>query len=63
MSTKSQNEGVNEQQIEDTGNRNLTADHVAIQNETFAINEDALGTNLPKNYYWSPQFIGTIVVR
>lgn len=41
---------------------NLSNEHVAIKNETFAINEDALGTNLAKNYYYSPGFIGTIVV-
>lgn len=41
----------------------LDSQHVAIQNETFAINEEALGTNLPKNYYRSFGFIGTIIVR
>ncbi|CAI7580078.1 unnamed protein product [Penicillium manginii] len=39
----------------------LDSQHVAIQNETFAINEEALGTNLPKNYYRSFGFIGTII--
>ncbi|KAL5362255.1 fungal trichothecene efflux pump [Aspergillus floccosus] len=33
----------------------------AIQNDTFAIDREALGDNLPKNYYWSLDFIGTIV--
>lgn len=42
--------------------QNRSNEHIAIKNETFAINEDALGTNLPKNYYYSPGFIGTIVV-
>ncbi|KAJ9658280.1 hypothetical protein H2201_007839 [Coniosporium apollinis] len=37
------------------------SDHVAIQTETFAIDEDALGKNLPRNYYYSPGFIGTVV--
>ena len=37
-------------------------DHIAIHTETYDIDEDALGTNLPKRYYWSPGFIGTVVV-
>lgn len=62
MSTKSQGESSSEQRIEHLNNARIAGDHVAIQNETYAINEDALGTNLPKNYYWSPGFIGTIMV-
>lgn len=27
------------------------------------IREEALGTNLPPNYYWSWQFLGTVLVR
>jgi hypothetical protein len=37
--------------------------HIAIHTETYDIDVDALGTNLPKRYYWSPGFIGTVVVR
>jgi hypothetical protein len=37
-------------------------DHIAIHTETYDIDVDALGTNLPKRYYWSPGFIGTVVV-
>lgn len=38
------------------------SEKIAIQNETFAINQDALGTHLSKGYYYSPRFIGTVVV-
>ena len=31
--------------------------------EAIDIREEALGTNLPANYYWSWQFLGTVVVR
>jgi hypothetical protein len=37
-------------------------DHIAIHTETYDIDEDALGKNLPKRYHWSPGFIGTVVV-
>jgi hypothetical protein len=40
----------------------LMDDHIAIHTETYDIDVDALGTNLPKRYYWSPGFIGTVVV-
>lgn len=33
------------------------------EDAAFEIAEDALGTNLPKHYYWSWQFLGTVVVR
>jgi hypothetical protein len=36
--------------------------HIAIHTETYAIDEDALGTHLPKRYYFSRGFIGTVVV-
>lgn len=39
------------------------ASHIAIHNETYDIDEAALGTNLPEKYYWSPAFIGTVAVR
>jgi hypothetical protein len=42
--------------------RNPVDDHIAIHTETYDIDVDALGTNLPKRYYWSPGFIGTVVV-
>ncbi|OAL29462.1 hypothetical protein AYO20_09199 [Fonsecaea nubica] len=35
--------------------------HIAIQTETFAIDEEALGNNLPKHYYRSVGFIGTVI--
>jgi MFS family permease len=41
--------------------RPTTEHHVAIHNETFDIAETALGTNLPKHYYRSIGFIGTVV--
>jgi hypothetical protein len=37
--------------------------HIAIHTDTYDIDEDALGTNLPKHYYMSPGFIGTVTVR
>lgn len=50
--------------IESTSSDNAPGqDLVAIQNETFAINESALGNDLPGNYYRSLEFIGTIIVR
>ena len=50
--------------IESTNSDNSPGqDLVAIQNETFAINESALGNDLPGNYYRSLEFIGTIIVR
>ena len=39
-----------------------TTSHTVIKTDTYAIDEDALGKNLPKNYYSSPGFIGTVVV-
>jgi hypothetical protein len=35
---------------------------IAIHTDTYDIDEDALGINLPKRYYFSPGFIGTVVV-
>ena len=37
-------------------------DQVAIKTDTFAIDIKALGHNLPKNYYRSIGFIGTVIV-
>lgn len=37
-------------------------DHIAIKTDTYAIDEDALGQNLPKHYYRSFGFIGTVIV-
>lgn len=31
-------------------------------NQTFDISPEALGTNLPPNYYYSPRFVGTVIV-
>jgi len=41
---------------------NHKPNHIAIQTDTYAIDEDALGTNLPERYYWSPGFVGTVIV-
>ncbi len=35
---------------------------IAIHTDTYDIDEDALGINLPKHYYLSPGFIGTVIV-
>jgi hypothetical protein len=40
----------------------LGGTYIAIQTDTYAIDERALGINLPKHYYLSPGFIGTVVV-
>lgn len=37
-------------------------EHVVIQTDTFAVDEAALGEHLPKHYYRSVGFIGTVVV-
>lgn len=37
--------------------------HIAIHTDTYDIDADALGTNLPKHYYRSFGFIGTVIVR
>lgn len=34
-----------------------------VHDDTFDISPEALGTNLPPNYYRSPMFLGTVVVR
>lgn len=39
-----------------------TNDHVAIKTDTYAIDEAALGHDLPKHYYRSIGFIGTVTV-
>ncbi|RDW77754.1 hypothetical protein BP6252_05807 [Coleophoma cylindrospora] len=39
---------------------NVEARQVAIHTDTYDIDEDALGTNLPKHYYLSPGFLGTV---
>lgn len=39
------------------------ASTLEVHNETFDISPEALGTNLPPNYYLSPMFLGTVVVR
>lgn len=44
----------------ESGHNDKVHEHVAIQTDTFAINEDALGENLPPNYWRSPGFIGTV---
>jgi hypothetical protein len=36
--------------------------HIAVHTDTYDIDEDALGKNLPKHYYMSPGFIGTVTV-
>ena len=36
--------------------------HVAVHTDTFDIAEEALGIDLPKNYWRSPAFVGTVLV-
>jgi hypothetical protein len=52
---------VHEERVEQSSH-NAYDRHVAIHTDTFDIDEDALGTNLPKHYYMSPGFIGTVTV-
>jgi hypothetical protein len=53
--------GIRDEQIEQS--IHTAADrHVAIHTDTYDIDEDALGHNLPKNYYMSLGFIGTVIV-
>ena len=42
--------------------RSNSRSRIAIHTETYAIDEDALGTHLPKRYYFSPAFVGTVLV-
>ena len=37
-------------------------DHVVIKTDTYAVDEAALGEHLPKHYYRSIGFIGTVAV-
>jgi hypothetical protein len=53
---------VHDEHIEQS-RHNLQDAHVAIHTDTYDISEDALGINLPKHYYFSPGFIGTVTVR
>lgn len=52
---------VRDEHIEQASHTHQDA-HVAIHTDTYDIDEDALGTNLPKHYYRSPGFIGTVTV-
>jgi hypothetical protein len=51
--------GIREEHIEQSTHHQH---NVAIHTDTYDIDEDALGNNLPKNYYMSPGFIGTVIV-
>jgi hypothetical protein len=53
--------GISEKHVEDSSHNDYDR-HVAIHTDTFDIDEDALGNNLPRNYYMSPGFIGTVIV-
>ncbi|KAF9884304.1 hypothetical protein FE257_001882 [Aspergillus nanangensis] len=57
----SSQEQVEQVETQTTPENHPENNEVAIQNETFAIDREALGENLPPNYYWSPGFIGTIL--
>lgn len=52
---------VHDDQIEHSQHSHRDA-HIAIHTDTYDIDEDALGNNLPKNYYRSFGFIGTVTV-
>jgi len=44
----------------ESGQTSKHEDDVAIKTETFAISRQALGDELPPNYWRSPGFIGTV---
>lgn len=46
--------------IESTYASKLDDSDVVIHNDTFAIKREALGVDLPPNYWRSPGFIGTV---
>jgi len=52
---------IRDEQIEQSTHSHRDA-HIAIHTDTYDIDEDALGINLPKHYYMSPGFIGTVIV-
>ena len=60
-SEQDKSSGPHEEQLEQS-TQNFRDAHVAIHTDTYDIDEDALGINLPKHYYMSPGFIGTVVV-
>jgi hypothetical protein len=63
MENKAENKVDHKPEVDQTNEiDNIKTAHIAIQTDTFAIDEDALGLNLPKNYYHSIGFIGTVIV-
>jgi hypothetical protein len=62
MSTKpEETRSVHDEQVEQSMHNHRDG-HVAIHTDTYYIDEDALRNNLPKRYYLSPGFIGTVTV-
>ena len=59
MATKSE---MTQQETIEVAQSNFGGDHVAIHTDTYDIDIDALGINLPKRYYLSPGFVGTVIV-
>lgn len=62
MSELDKGQYIDEQHVEQSTQKYRDA-RIAIHNDTYDIDGDALGTNRPKRYYLSPGFIGTVVVR
>lgn len=51
------------EKIEDEHIQEVPDRHIAVHTETFDISEDAIGNELPKNYYQNWRFIGVVTVR
>jgi hypothetical protein len=59
MATKSE---MTHQETIEVAESGFGGDNVAIHTDTYDIDIDALGINLPKHYYLSPGFVGTVIV-
>jgi hypothetical protein len=59
METKSE---MTQQETIEVAQSSFGGNHVAIHTDTYDIDIDALGINLPKHYYLSPAFVGTVIV-
>jgi len=53
---------ISREENEEAGGFSKHQNNVAIHTATYDIDEAALGINIPKRYYLSPGFIGTVVV-
>ncbi|KAF7188023.1 Trichothecene efflux pump TRI12 [Pseudocercospora fuligena] len=61
MDTKDQDHITHTERIETPPSSHLPKDHAEVTLHHDLISPEALGQNLPKNYYTSPSFIGTLI--